>query len=199
MRQNQTYSARAWSQLVMVAREHKQYVPAYLRCLQLGKQGGDDTIKQLDSQLDEPVILLFRRMAHAKFNTTKKKAAADAAKQQPQQHGWIGWLTGSSQRPAQQGPTASATAADIDTSMGPQEWNTLEQLVADQAVSDVGLQGRLVRCSVHWRWGRAAAVQLTGRKLTELVFTACVLACCLHLLSWLQGADVCSGCHPAWQ
>jgi len=56
----------------MVALYHKEYVPAYLRCLQQNKQGGDETIVKLDAQLDENVILLFRRMAHAKFKAMQK-------------------------------------------------------------------------------------------------------------------------------
>lgn len=38
----------------------KKYVPAYLRCLQAGKTGGDDGIAAMDAQLQESSIILFR-------------------------------------------------------------------------------------------------------------------------------------------
>jgi hypothetical protein len=141
VRQTKSYSTRAWDQVAMVAQHHRDYVPAYVRCLQAGNQGGDAAIHKLDDQLDESVILLFRRMAHAKYNAAKKKSAASeaAGKQQQQQQGWLGWLRGSAQRPAQAAPAGPAegapAAAEADSAMGPEEWNTLEQLVAQQAVS----------------------------------------------------------------
>jgi hypothetical protein len=147
VRQTKSYSTRAWDQVTMVAQHHRDYVPAYVRCLQAGKQGGDDAIHKLDDQLDESVIMLFRRMAHAKYKAAKKKSAASeaAGKQQAAQQGWLGWLRGGAQRPAQAapaGPGEGGTAdADADTSLGPEEWNTLEQLVAEQAVSAHRHQG----------------------------------------------------------
>jgi hypothetical protein len=140
VRQTKSYSTRAWDQVAMVAQHHRDYVPAYVRCLQAGKQGGDDAIHKLDDQLDESVILLFRRMAHAKYKAAKKKSAASeaAGKQQAAQQGWLGWLRGGAQRPAQAapaGPGDGGAAAEADTTLGPEEWNTLEQLVAEQAVS----------------------------------------------------------------
>lgn len=139
----------------MVASYHKQYVPAYLRWLQQGKQGsGDATVDQLDARLDEPVILLFRRMAQAKLKAARAKAATAAAaggKQPAQQQTWIGWLWGTPAAPAagaaaagqQQAAAAAGAGApgeggleEVDTSMGVQEWNKLEELLADQAVSE---------------------------------------------------------------
>jgi hypothetical protein len=135
----------------MVALYHKEYVPAYLRCLQQNKQGGDETIVKLDAQLDENVILLFRRMAHAKFKAMQKataSAAEAAGKQQKQQQGWVGWLMGTNaQRPSQQAAkqvtaagamaaAGGAGAAEVDMTLGPEEWNKLEELVTEQAVSE---------------------------------------------------------------
>eukprot|EP00879_Flechtneria_rotunda_P014384 GHRR01015031.1.p1 GENE.GHRR01015031.1~~GHRR01015031.1.p1 ORF type:complete len:739 (+),score=279.88 GHRR01015031.1:222-2438(+) len=145
-RQQQSYSSRAWQHLQMIAMYHKQYVSNYIRCLQQGKQGGDSIIAQLDVKLDEPVTLLFRRMAHAKFRAAQQKAgAANAGKQQPHQQGWFGWLMGGSQRPAHKPAHAAAAAGhrsaadsadmEVDILLGADEWNKLEQVVADQAAA----------------------------------------------------------------
>eukprot|EP00775_Hariotina_reticulata_P007140 gene7140-7355_t len=119
---------------------------------QQNKQGGDEAIAKLDAQLDESVILLFRRMAHVKFKAMQKATAAASAaeaagKQQKQQQGWVGWLMGTSaQRPSHQAAkqataaAAVATAAgaggpDVDMTLGPEEWNKLEDLVTEQAAA----------------------------------------------------------------
>lgn len=139
-RQQQSYSSRAWKQLRMLA-YYQRYVAAYLKYLQQGKQGsGDPTIDQLDSQLDEAVILLFRRMAHAKLKEIRAKAsAAEAAKQPAQQQTWVGWLLGTGAKPAQQQaqPPDAAAAGELDTSMGVAEWNKLEDVLAEQAVNSL--------------------------------------------------------------
>lgn len=137
-RQQQSYSSRAWKQLRMLS-YYQRYVTAYLRYLQQGKQGsGDPTIDTLDGQLDEAVILLFRRMAHARWKELKAKASAAAdVKQPPQQQTWIGWLWGTPAKAAPQQLTpgeAAGSADEIDTSMGVQEWNKLEDVLAQQAV-----------------------------------------------------------------
>lgn len=133
-RQQQSYSSRAWKQLRMLA-YYQRYVTAYLKYLQQGKQGsGDPTIRQLDSQLDEAVILLFRRMAHAKLKELRA-SAAEAAKQPAQQQTWVGWLLGTGAKPAQQqAQVPDAAAGDLDTSMGVAEWNKLEDVLSEQAV-----------------------------------------------------------------
>lgn len=137
-RQQQTYSSRAWKQLRMLA-YYQRYVTAYLRYLQQGKQGsGDPTIDQLDSQLDEAVILLFRRMAHAKLKELRAKASAAEVKQPAHQQTWVGWLLGTGAKPAHQQqhvPAADAATGELDTSMGVEEWNKLEEVLAQQAVS----------------------------------------------------------------
>jgi hypothetical protein len=137
-RQQQTYSSRAWEQLRMLS-HYQRYVAAYLQHLQQGKQGsGDPIIDQLDSQLDESVILLFRRMAHAKLKELKAKAHAAEVKQPAQQQTWVGWLWGTGAKPAQQQvqeADAAAGAGELDTSMGVEEWNKLEDVLAQQAVS----------------------------------------------------------------
>jgi hypothetical protein len=136
-RQQQSYSSRAWKQLRTLS-YYQRYVTAYLRFLQQGKQGsGDPTIDALDSQLDEAVILLFRRMAHAKWKEFKAKASAADVKQPQQQQTWIGWLWGTPAKaaPQQLAPgEAAGTADELDTSMGVQEWNKLEDVLAQQAV-----------------------------------------------------------------
>ena len=43
----------------------KKYVPAYVKCLQSNKMGGDDEIEAMDADLHEASILVFRRLAHA--------------------------------------------------------------------------------------------------------------------------------------
>lgn len=42
----------------------RQYVPLYIKCLQEDQMGGNEEIRQYDSQLDEATILFFRRLAH---------------------------------------------------------------------------------------------------------------------------------------
>lgn len=44
----------------------KRYVPLYVACLHANNVGGDIEIKAMDANLPESVILLFRRLAHAK-------------------------------------------------------------------------------------------------------------------------------------
>ena len=43
----------------------KKYVPAYVRCLQENKQGGDADIEAMDAELPEQTIIVYRRLAHA--------------------------------------------------------------------------------------------------------------------------------------
>lgn len=147
-RQQQTYSSRAWKQLRMLA-YYQRYVTAYLKYLQQGKQGsGDPTIDELDSQLDEAVILLFRRMAHARLKELRAKASAADVKQPAQQQTWVGWLLGTGAKPAaQQAAPTDAAAGELDTSMGVEEWNKLEDVLAQQAVS-VSRVSRVL-CSVR--------------------------------------------------
>jgi vacuolar protein sorting-associated protein 13A/C len=175
-RQQQSYSASAWRQLRMVAAYHKQYVQAYLRWLQQGRQGsGDPTIDKLDGKLDEAVVMLFRRMAHARLKAVRTKAASAAAaagggKAQPQQQTWLGWLMGAPPKPVQQQlpappPRTSAGGEgsgpgggegqpqqqeeELDTSMGVQEWNKLEEVLAEQAVR-LWVQGVVAACALRW-------------------------------------------------
>lgn len=44
----------------------KAYVIQYVDCLQNGKMGGDENIQEMDAQLNEQTILVFRKLAHAK-------------------------------------------------------------------------------------------------------------------------------------
>ena len=44
----------------------KKYVPAYIKCLQCNKLGGDTEIEEMDADLPEHTILIFRRLAHTK-------------------------------------------------------------------------------------------------------------------------------------
>lgn len=141
-RQQQNYSSQAWQQLRQVALNHKQYVPAYVRYLQQGKPPSDEkTIADMDKGLDEAVILLFRRMAHAKYKATKaKSAAADTGKQQHQQQTWLGWLMGGGHKAKHQEAKKTAAAASApeeaeDLSLGVEEWNKLEDILSQQAVS----------------------------------------------------------------
>lgn len=116
-------------------------MPAYIRYLQQGKPATEDkVIASMDKKLDEAVILLFRRMAQTKFKASKARSSAAEARQ-GQQQGWFGWLSGSGQRPSHQAAQQTATAAESaaaagDITLGPEEWNTLEDLLSHQAVSD---------------------------------------------------------------
>lgn len=49
-----------WRQIKLAAQLRKQYVPAYVKCLQQDKIGGDDAIAKMDAQLEEHAILWFR-------------------------------------------------------------------------------------------------------------------------------------------
>ena len=40
------------------------------RCLQENQMGGDEYTERMDAQLPEPTILLFRRLAHAKVQSS---------------------------------------------------------------------------------------------------------------------------------
>lgn len=44
----------------------KSYVQQYVSCLQDGKMGGDEKVQEMDAQLNEHTILVFRKLAHAK-------------------------------------------------------------------------------------------------------------------------------------
>ncbi len=48
----------------------KKYVPAYVECLHNNNMGGDAGIEEMDAQLPEHTILVFRRLAHAKARPT---------------------------------------------------------------------------------------------------------------------------------
>lgn len=50
---------------MQVVQARRRYVPLYVRCLQANMQGGDEEIHEMDSQLPEATILIFRRLAHA--------------------------------------------------------------------------------------------------------------------------------------
>lgn len=52
-----------------IMRMRKSYVPLYIQCLQDNKQGGNDEIADMDRQLPEVTILVFRRLAHAKVSS----------------------------------------------------------------------------------------------------------------------------------
>jgi hypothetical protein len=161
-RQQQSYSSRSWAQLRMLA-YYQRYVGAYLQLLQAGKQAADDpTISQLDAQLDEPVILLFRRIAHAKLKEIRAKASAAEVKQPAQQQTWMGWLFGTGAQPPQQQTSAAAAAAgepeDMSTSMGVEEWNKLEDVLAQQAVRCC--------CFVAWVQAQVVSLQLQERSIT---------------------------------
>lgn len=55
----------------------KQYVPMYITCLQNGQMGGDKQIEEMDAQLPEPSIKVFRRLAHAKVSHPPIKVDPD--------------------------------------------------------------------------------------------------------------------------
>jgi hypothetical protein len=46
----------------------KTYIQQYVTCLQEEKMGGDEAIQEMDAQLNEPTILVFRKLAHAKVS-----------------------------------------------------------------------------------------------------------------------------------
>lgn len=60
VQRQQQHSNIVWRLVKMVSQLRKKYVPAYVRLLQQGKVGGDENIAQMDEQLDEHVIRLFR-------------------------------------------------------------------------------------------------------------------------------------------
>lgn len=62
-RQQQRQSMQ-WRQVKVAAQLRRQYVPAYVRCLQQGKVGGDDVTAKMETDIDEHVILWFRWAAH---------------------------------------------------------------------------------------------------------------------------------------
>ena len=51
---------------LQVMQARKRYVPLYIECLHNNQQGGDDQIAELDKELPEVTILVFRRLAHAR-------------------------------------------------------------------------------------------------------------------------------------
>ena len=54
---------------MQVMQARKQYVPAYVLCLQNDHMGGDGTTASMDQELPECAILTFRRLAHAKVQS----------------------------------------------------------------------------------------------------------------------------------
>ncbi len=49
-----------WRHIKAVSTMRRQYLPAYIRCLQAGRVGGDEAILRMDEDLDEHEIILFR-------------------------------------------------------------------------------------------------------------------------------------------
>ena len=139
----------SWSSISTVTSLRKQYVPAYLKCLQTGKVGGDDAIHGMDAQLDDQTILFFRKMAQAKFLAAKQKAQLAAGTGAAaagagggggaSQQGWFGWMWGGGgghKGHQQQSalPSAAGAAGDIDEqpTLGSDEWLTLEKALEEQ-------------------------------------------------------------------
>lgn len=48
------------NQFSRLIKARMRYVPAYVDCLERGKVGGDETIKEMDKELEETTILVFR-------------------------------------------------------------------------------------------------------------------------------------------
>jgi hypothetical protein len=64
-----------WRSVKAVSALRKEYVPAYVRCLQAGKVGGDEAIAAMDAQLDEHVIQLFRWAVRIRAGQIASRAA----------------------------------------------------------------------------------------------------------------------------
>ncbi|GIL65097.1 hypothetical protein Vafri_18864, partial [Volvox africanus] len=119
--------------------------------------GGDDSIGEMDAQLPEGTILLFRRMAHAMAQSQKPAAATtiattsaaatltatssttDGAQGRVQTRtsaaggGWVGWLM--------RGKRPPAAAAPVSATLTPEEWDRLQQLLLQEDVEDVDAPG----------------------------------------------------------
>jgi vacuolar protein sorting-associated protein 13A/C len=179
----------SWSNIATVGALRKQYVPAYLKCLQAGKMGGDDGIRAMDGQLEDHTILLFRKMAQAKFMAAKQKAqslagggnaaAAGGAAGGSAQQGWFGWMWGGGaghkghqQQPASSSAAGAAAGGEVgQPTLGADEWLALEKTLEEQeaalatAVKETPMTVKLrVKAVVE-----VAAVELQGADGTLLL------------------------------
>ncbi|KAK9834254.1 hypothetical protein WJX81_000411 [Elliptochloris bilobata] len=127
-----------WQQLEKALLLRKGYVEAYTRCLEGGQVGGDKAVAAMDDDLNEATILVFRRLAHAKVDAAKKRAAAAKAAERRAKasRGWTGWLWGSGRGTAAAEGGTGAEEADADAEMrgdlAPEDEEALKELATEQ-------------------------------------------------------------------
>lgn len=147
-----------WSQAVRFARLRKRYVPLYLEYLRkkddeaAGRevQGPSparlaNQILELDKQLPENTMLMFRRLAYTELQRERRRAAraADTSSgaSKGSGGGWYAWLRGGRPRTTSGGAGDQAGGADVQAQQPPEltseDYGRLLELVSEQ---DKGLQ-----------------------------------------------------------
>ncbi|KAK9815130.1 hypothetical protein WJX73_008307 [Symbiochloris irregularis] len=147
-----------WTQLHKVMQARKQYVPLYIDCLHNDQQGGDEQIAEMDKELPEVTILVFRRLAHARVEREKRAQAAKAAAEARarKQQSWLGWLTGAGAGSAEPADDDSDLRGDLNQ----EEYAKLQELVdeRDAAIQAGAASPKSVQMEVRVRMSSSAIV-----------------------------------------
>ncbi|KAK9908805.1 hypothetical protein WJX75_003140 [Coccomyxa subellipsoidea] len=125
-----------WRQFEKAIELRKAYVSQYVNCLQEGKMGGDEKIWDMDAQLNEHTTLVFRKLAHAKVEMAKKRAAAQAAAQareRQSEKGWLSWAWGGGGKKSGSKTDEEAHEdEDMRGGLNDEEQEALRDLVSEQ-------------------------------------------------------------------
>ncbi|KAL4447306.1 hypothetical protein ABPG77_007339, partial [Micractinium sp. CCAP 211/92] len=130
-----------WEQAIKFARMRKEYVPLYIEHLRspIDPSRPHDRLPKgivdMDRQLPEQTIVMFRRLAHARLQREKRQQAAREAGQGGKAGGggWLDWLRGGSGGAAAPKPAAAANQeGEVVPELTPEEYSRLVELVNEQ-------------------------------------------------------------------
>ncbi|KAL4858517.1 Vacuolar protein sorting-associated protein 13C [Chlorella vulgaris] len=130
----------SWNQAISYARMRVEYVPAYAAYLrsrdmraaeELRPPKVPQAVQDMDLALPEKTILMFRRLAHAKYQRERRRKAAQVAAESKAKaaNSWMGWLRGASATPQSQ---LVPGAQDAAPELTPEEYSRLVELVTEQ-------------------------------------------------------------------
>ncbi|KAL4443584.1 hypothetical protein ABPG75_011321 [Micractinium tetrahymenae] len=130
----------SWEQAIKFARMRKEYVPLYIEHLRspIDPSRPRDRLPKgivdMDRQLPEQTIVMFRRLAHARLQREKRQQAAKEAGQGGKAGGggWLDWLRGGGGGGSPK-PAATATQeGEAAPELTPEEYSRLVELVNEQ-------------------------------------------------------------------
>jgi vacuolar protein sorting-associated protein 13A/C len=90
-------------------------------------------MKELERELPESTLVMFRRVAYTEYSDEKDKEAEIARSQQ--QRGWLGWLMGSAQPATGDQPIATEKSISQDGRISSDEYDTILEVLKTQEES----------------------------------------------------------------